>query len=185
MRGGGLRVVEFVNRGDDALSVFSAMVKEVKAKFPGIVLGAGSVMDGATAAQYINAGADFIVSPCISEDAAKVCNTRKIPYMPGCGTPTEIMQAHILGADICKLFPGGACGGPAMIKGVMGPMPFAEIMPTGGVEPTEENCRAWFDAGAVCVGMGSKLFDSKMIKEGRFDELTAKIRGCVDLVNKL
>jgi len=182
---GGLRVVEFVNRGDGAPEIFARLAKAVKTDYPDIVLGAGSVLEGATAGQYINMGADFIVSPCMSEDAAKVCNARKIPYMPGCGTASEIMNAHLLGVDICKLFPGGASGGPALIKGVLAPMPFAEIMPTGGVEPTEENCRAWFDAGAVSVGMGSKLIDSKMVSEKRFDELTDKIRECVYMINKL
>ncbi len=183
--GGGLRIIEFVNRGDGAPSVFKEVVKEVRAHHPEIILGAGSVLEAGTAAEYINAGADFIVSPCISEDASRVCNARKIPYMPGCGSATEIMKAHLLGADICKLFPGGASGGPAFIKGVMGPMPFAEIMPTGGVEPTEENCRAWFEAGAVCLGMGSKLISAELVREKRFDELTEKIRQAVTLVNSL
>ncbi len=182
---GGLRIVEFVNRGVFALDIFTQLSKAVKKSYPDIVLGAGSVIDRGTAAQFINNGADFIVSPCICEDVAQTCNSRKIPYLPGCGTATEIMQAHLLGVDICKLFPGDASGGPGFIKGVMGPMPFAEIMPTGGVEPTTESCSSWLNAGAVCVGMGSKLLDSKLIKNGSFDQLTEKIHNAVMLIQSI
>ena len=117
----------------------------------------GSIVDAPTAALYIGAGANFVVGPVLDEETAYLCNARKIPYCPGCGSATEIHRAHRLGVEICKIFPGGEVGGPAFARAVRGPMPFAEIMPTGGVEPTEASLTAWFGAGVACVGMGSAL----------------------------
>jgi 2-dehydro-3-deoxyphosphogluconate aldolase/(4S)-4-hydroxy-2-oxoglutarate aldolase len=114
-----------------------------------------------------------------------LCNTRKIPYCPGCGSATEIHRAHRLGVEICKVFPGGQVGGPAFVSAVRGPMPFTEIMPTGGVEPTESSLSAWFAAGAACVGMGSGLIDSDMIKRGDFPGLTKKIRDTVEIIKTI
>jgi len=164
---GGSRIFEFTNRGDFAFEVFSELNKFVIREIPDMILGVGSVMDGPTAALYIQNGTNFVVSPALKEDMALICNRRKVPWIPGCGSVNEISRAEELGAEIVKIFPAGEVGGPAFIKNLRGPCPWMSIMPTGGVEPTEENLKAWFEAGAFCVGMGSKL----MIKDssGKYD----------------
>ncbi len=165
---GGLTVFEFTNRGDYAHEVFSVVNKRVTLELPGVILGTGSVMDAGTASIYMQLGTNFIVSPVIKEDTAVVCNRRKILWSPGCGSVTEISRAEELGAEIVKIFPGTQVGGPEFVKAVKGPMPWSSIMPTGGVEPTEENLSAWFNAGVTCVGMGSQLITSDIIKNENF-----------------
>jgi len=181
----GASVVEFTNRGDGAVHVFAELEAYRRSELPGVILGVGSTIDAPTAALYINNGADFVVGPVLDEDTALICNTRKIPYCPGCGSVTEIHRAHRLGVEIVKVFPGGQVGGPAFVKAVRGPMPFAEIMPTGGVEPTEASLAAWFAAGAACVGMGARLIDAGMVERGDFAGLTKKIRETAELIAKV
>jgi len=157
---GGVRVFEFTNRGDGAVDVFRELLAYVRAECPQLKLLVGSVTDSATVALYISLGADGIVSPILDCDTASVCNSRKIAWIPGCGTLSEIDRAHRLGAEVVKIFPAEAVGGPKFVKAVLAPMPWCSIMPTGGVEPTRENLAAWFSAGVFTVGMGSKLFPS-------------------------
>jgi 2-dehydro-3-deoxyphosphogluconate aldolase / (4S)-4-hydroxy-2-oxoglutarate aldolase len=181
----GASVVEFTNRGDGAVNVFTELEVYRRSERPDVILGVGSIIDAPTAALFINSGADFVVGPVIDEDTALICNARKIPYCPGCGSATEIHRAHRLGVEIVKVFPGGQVGGPAFVKAVRGPMPFAEIMPTGGVEPTEASLSAWFAAGVACVGMGACLIDADMIERGDFAGLTKKISETVDLIARI
>jgi 2-dehydro-3-deoxyphosphogluconate aldolase/(4S)-4-hydroxy-2-oxoglutarate aldolase len=153
--------------------------KEVSIRFKAddrIILGAGSVLDVGTAALYIQLGANFIVGPVLNPDVARLCNRRKIAYFPGCGSATEISTAEEMGVEICKVFPGGAVGGPAFVKDVLGPMPWSRLMPTGGVDATEESVTSWFKAGAACVGIGSKLFKEDIIKAGNYIEITEKVK---------
>ncbi|MEN8187632.1 MAG: bifunctional 4-hydroxy-2-oxoglutarate aldolase/2-dehydro-3-deoxy-phosphogluconate aldolase [Bacteroidota bacterium] len=164
---GGARIFEFTNRGDFAHEIFGELVKYANKELPGMIIGVGSVVEGATTALYIQLGANFIVSPILNEEMAKVCNRRKISWMPGCGSLSEINFAEELGAEIVKIFPATQVGGPDFIKAVKGPMKFTNIMPTGGVKPTEENLKEWFEAGAYCVGMGSQLMVKK--ENGDFD----------------
>ena len=161
---GGVTIFEFTNRGDFAHEVFSIVSKYAAEKLPGMILGVGSVVDPVTAALYIQLGAGFIVSPVLNEEMAKICNRRKVPWIPGCGSVSEISKAEELGADVVKIFPASQVGGPKFVAAVKGPMPWSNIMPTGGVEPNEENLSAWFHAGAYCVGMGSKLITKEIIK---------------------
>ena len=172
---GGAHCFEFTNRGDQAHEVFRELINRFKGD-ERVILGAGSVLDAGTASLFIQLGANFIVGPIFNPDVAKVCNRRKIAYMPGCGSVSEISQAEEAGVEICKVFPGGSVGGPAFVKDVLGPMPWARIMPTGGVEPTEESISKWFNAGVACVGMGSKLFPAEMIKAGNFEAISANVR---------
>jgi len=171
---GGIRVFEFTNRGDYAHEVFSDLNKWAEKELPDMIMGTGSVVDAATAALYIQLGSNFIVSPILNPDMAKVCNRRKILWSPGCGSASEINYAEELGAEIIKIFPGSSVGGPEFIKSMKGPCPWTSLMPTGGVEPTEENLKAWFDAGAVCVGMGSKLITKEIVQDKDWKELTTK-----------
>jgi 2-dehydro-3-deoxyphosphogluconate aldolase/(4S)-4-hydroxy-2-oxoglutarate aldolase len=151
---GGARVIEFTNRGDFAYQVFTELARYVDATYPEVMLGVGSVIDAPTAALYIASGADFIVSPILNPETARMCNRRKIAYMPGCGSVSEISQAEELGVEIVKLFPGGAVGGPGFVKAVLGPCPWSRIMPTGGVEASRENIESWFKEGNKTITVG-------------------------------
>ncbi len=163
---GGARLLEFTNRGDYAHEVFEQLYKFAAKEMPDLMMGVGSVTDGGTASLYLQLGANFVVTPVFREDIAIVCNRKKVLWSPGCGTLTEICTAEELGCEIVKLFPGSIYG-PGFIKAIKGPQPWTNIMPTGGVSTDPENLKAWFAAGAYCVGMGSKL----MVKDetGMFD----------------
>jgi len=182
---GGIRVFEFTNRGDYANEVFSQITKWAAIELPELIMGAGTVVDAPTAAIYIQAGANFIVSPLLNPEIAKVCNRRKIAWSPGCGTLSEISLAEELGAEIIKIFPGTTVGGPEFVKSVKGPCPWTSIMPTGGVEPTEENLKKWFKAGVTCVGMGSNLFPAGMINAKNWDYITEACNNVLTLIKTL
>ncbi|HTX78472.1 MAG TPA: bifunctional 4-hydroxy-2-oxoglutarate aldolase/2-dehydro-3-deoxy-phosphogluconate aldolase [Longilinea sp.] len=171
---GGAHCFEFTNRGDQAHEVFRELVNRFKDD-DRLILGAGTVLDPGTASLYMQLGANFIVGPVLNPEIARVCNRRHIAYIPGCGTTSEISQAEELGAEICKVFPGETVGGPSFVKAVLGPMPWVRIMPTGGVEPTEENLTKWFKAGVAGVGMGSKLFPAEVIAAGNFAAITENV----------
>lgn len=182
---GGVRVFEFTNRGDQAHEIFGELYRFCRKELPEMMLGAGSVVDGATAALYIQLGADFIVSPILNHDIARVCNRRKILWSAGCGTLTEINQAEEWGAEIVKLFPAQESGGSSFIKAIAGPCPWTSIMPTGGVEPTEESLKEWFDAGAWCVGMGSKLLKNSLIANQEYSKLRESVRDALGLAKSV
>jgi 2-dehydro-3-deoxyphosphogluconate aldolase / (4S)-4-hydroxy-2-oxoglutarate aldolase len=166
---GGAKVLEFTNRGEKALSVFSRLVEAVSSSKLPITLGVGSILDAPTAALFIAHGARFIVGPTCNPEIARLCNRRKIAYMPGCGTVSEVSAAEELGVEIVKVFPGETVGGPAFIKAILGPMPWSRIMPTGGVDLTPESIGGWIKAGAACVGMGSNLMKKELLASGNYD----------------
>lgn len=178
---GGSRVIEFTNRGDFAQEIFADLVKFAQKELPEMILGIGSVSDAATAAMYMQLGANFIVSASLRKDIAIACNRRKIPYLPGCGSLTEIGEAEELGCDIVKLFPGSVYG-PGFIKAIKGPQSWTEIMVTGGVSPTQENLSSWFDSGAVAVGMGSKLIRKDWVQEQQFDKIAEGIAASMSMI---
>lgn len=128
---GGVRVFEFTNRGDFAHEVFGALSKLCASDCPELILGAGTVSDAPTAALYMQLGANFIVGPLFNEEVARICNRRGVPYIPGCGSVTEIGNALEAGCDVVKIFPAGEVGGPNFVKNVMAPMPWCRIMATG------------------------------------------------------
>lgn len=181
---GGARLLEFTNRGDYAHEVFAALNHYCASELPEMILGVGSVTDAGAASLYLQLGANFIVTPVLREDIAIVCNRKKVLWSPGCGSLSEICRAEELGCEVVKLFPGGIYG-PGFVKAIKGPQPWTSIMPTGGVSPTEENLRAWLDAGVTCVGMGSKLISSAILAEGRFDQLENHVRDTLKLIQKL
>ena len=168
---GGIRVFEFTNRGDFAHEVFSELVKYANAELPGMILGVGSIIDAPTAALYLQEGANFVVGPLFNPAIAPICNRRCVPYIPGCGSATDVGMAQVAGCDIFKAFPGDVLG-PAFVKGVKAPMPWTQILVTGGVKPEAENLKAWFKAGASCVGMGSNLFPKDVVKAGDWATVT-------------
>lgn len=173
---GGVRAFEFTNRGDFAQEVFAELVKWAAKECPDMILGIGSIVDPATAAMYIQLGANFIVSPLFNPEIAKVCNRRLIPYTPGCGSVSEIGFAQEVGCDLCKVFPAGNVGGPSFVKNVKAPMPWSMLMVTGGVEPTKDNLTAWIKAGVTCVGMGSNLFPKDVVAANDWAWVTAKCK---------
>jgi 2-dehydro-3-deoxyphosphogluconate aldolase/(4S)-4-hydroxy-2-oxoglutarate aldolase len=173
---GGARVVEFTNRGNFAPELFKELSRYGEQEAPEVILGVGSVIDEPTAAMYIAYGANFVVGPVLNEAVARLCNRRKVAYSPGCGSVSEMSYAEELGVEIVKVFPGGSVGGPAFVKSVLGPCPWTRIMPTGGVDATEESIKDWFEAGVACVGMGSKLIRKDLVAAGDWGEITAKTR---------
>lgn len=171
---GGATVVEFTNRGDFAPQVFLELGQYFAKAVPEVILGVGSIVDAPTAALYIAYGANFVVGPNFNPEVARLCNRRKIPYAPGCGSATEIAAAEELGVEIVKVFPGKLVGGPDFVKSVLGPCPWTRMMPTGGVDATQESINAWFAAGVACVGIGSKLITKQFVTEGNFEGIAQK-----------
>lgn len=168
---GGIRVFEFTNREEAAHEVFGVVNRWVVEACPEMILGVGSIVDAPTASLYLQLGANFVVGPLTNPDIAKVCNRRLVPYIPGCGSVSEVGYAQELGCDICKVFPGDVLG-PGFVKALKAPMPWSQVMVTGGVKPEEANLKDWFDAGATCVGMGSNLFPSEAIASGDWEKIT-------------
>ncbi len=178
---GGARCFEFTNRGDRAYDVFHEIITKMKSD-PRLILGTGSVVEAGTAVQYIQAGSNFIVGPNLNPEIARLCNRRKIAYSPGCGSVSEVSQAEELGVEICKIFPGSSVGGPGFVKDLLGPMPWARIMPTGGVDITETSVSSWISAGAACLGMGSKLIPAEIIASGDYAQITKKVAAVLEWV---
>jgi len=181
---GGAKTIEFTNRGELAYPVFTELVRHFAKADPTLILGVGSILDAPTAALYIASGANFIVGPSFNPEIARLCNRRKILYMPGCGTETEISTAEEYGAEICKIFPGETVGGPAFVKAVMAPCPWHRLMPTGGVDATEASVGEWIKAGAAAVGMGSKLVSAQAVKDRDYDGIAGKVSQCVEWIKK-
>jgi 2-dehydro-3-deoxyphosphogluconate aldolase / (4S)-4-hydroxy-2-oxoglutarate aldolase len=171
---GGCPVLEFTNRGDFAPEVFKELSLYLRREAPGVILGVGSIIDEATAALYVAYGANFVVGPLLNPAVARYCNRRKVPYMPGCGSATEISEAEELGVEIVKVFPGDSVGGPNFVKAILGPCPWTRIMPTGGVEATKESITAWFKAGVAAVGIGSQLVKKDLLDAGDYEGISAK-----------
>ena len=181
---GGIRAFEFTNRGDGAADVFKEVMAFVRKECPQMALGAGTILDAPTAVLYMQMGADFLVCPCMAEDVVKPANRRGVPYSPGCGTVTEMVKAMELGCDLVKVFPAGNVGGPSFVKNILGPLPWAMVMCTGAVEPTEENLTAWAASGVTAVGMGSKLFPKDTVAAGKWEEISSLCRQCLQWFKK-
>ncbi|PTX62246.1 2-dehydro-3-deoxyphosphogluconate aldolase/(4S)-4-hydroxy-2-oxoglutarate aldolase [Kordia periserrulae] len=181
---GGARLLEFTARGDFAHEVFGQLSLYVREELPEMILGVGSITDAASASLYMSLGANFIVTPVLREDIAVVCNRRKVLWSPGCGSLTEIAKAEELGCEIVKLFPGSMYG-PEFVKAIKGPQPWTSIMPTGGVSPTQENLEAWFAAGVMCVGMGSKLIHKKENGEFNLIKIKSTIQNMLKIIKEL
>ena len=182
---GGIKILEFTNRGDFALEVFNELEKYCQKNLPDMILGAGSISDETMANMYISSGSNFIVGPLTNENVAVACNRKKIPYMPGCLTPSEISKAEELGCDVVKVFPADSVDGPSFIKSVLAPMPWSWIMPTGGVDMEEEGLKNWLGSGVFSVGMGSKLFTNEIIKNRDWGLLESQCKKLVETINRI
>ena len=181
---GGARLMEFTARGDFAFEVFSELNKYAIKELPGMIMGVGSITDGAAASMFLQMGANFIVTPSFREDIAKVCNRRKVLWSPGCGSLTEINSAEELGCEVVKLFPGSTYG-PGFVKAIKGPQPWTSVMPTGGVSTEKDNLKAWFDAGVTCVGMGSKLISKEILANQDYKGLENLVRETLATIIKI
>jgi 2-dehydro-3-deoxyphosphogluconate aldolase/(4S)-4-hydroxy-2-oxoglutarate aldolase len=180
--GGGAKVIEFTNRGDGAWQLFANLLEYRRSNQIDMILGIGSIVDAATAALYVNIGADFIVGPMFNHDVAELCNRRKVAYIPGCATLTEISNAESAGVELVKIFPGEVLG-PGFVRAVHGPQPWTNMIVTGGVLPEEANIKEWLEAGVTAVGIGSNLIRSDWIEAGKYyriSEAVSQILGWID-----
>lgn len=168
----GIRSVEYTNRGEAALANFKEMRTACNNEMPGMYLGVGTIKNAAAAIAFIEAGADYIISPGLVEDAAKVADDNNMLWVPGCMTPTEIIRAEQLGAKLVKLFPGNILG-PGFLSAIKELFPNLLFMPTGGVEAEKENLAGWFKAGVCAVGMGSKLITKASLENKDYEGIKA------------
>ena len=182
---GGAKCIEFTNRGEFAAHVFFEVTRHFAKADPSVIMGVGSVVDAPTAGIFIANGAKFVVGPLTNPDIAKLCNRRKIPYSPGCGSASEIGYAEELGCEIVKVFPGGSVGGPDFVKAMLGPCPWTRIMPTGGVDATEESLTQWFKAGVACVGIGSNLITKELLAVKDYAGVEKKVSETIALIRKI
>jgi 2-dehydro-3-deoxyphosphogluconate aldolase/(4S)-4-hydroxy-2-oxoglutarate aldolase len=182
---GGAKCVEFTNRGDFASQTFLEVARHFAGADPSVIMGVGSIVDAPTAGLFIANGAKFVVGPVLNADVAKVCNRRKIAYHPGCGSASEISAAEELGCEIVKVFPGGSVGGPEFVKNVLGPMPWTRIMPTGGVDASEESLKKWFAAGIVACGIGSNLITKDLLATQDYAGIEKKVSETIGLIKAI
>lgn len=173
---GGVRALELTMTVPGAIGLIEELAKDLPGEFQ---LGAGTVLDTETARQVILAGAKYIVAPTLNLDVITLCHRYDVAIMPGCFTPTEILTAWQAGADLIKVFPATALG-PSYFKDVRAPLPQVRLMPTGGV--TMENAGEWIKAGAVAIGVGSALVDTKAIAAGNFAQITKNAKSLIDSV---
>lgn len=182
---GGVRVFEFTNRGDFAHEIFGELNKWIVKECPNLILGIGSIIDGGTASLFLQLGANFVVSPVLNPDIFTVCNRRVVAYIPGCGSVSEIGLAQELGADVVKIFPAGNVGGASFVKNMKAPMPWSNIMVTGGVDTSEKNITDWFNAGVTCIGMGSNLFPKEVIADKDWGKITQTCKDVFSMIRKV
>jgi 2-dehydro-3-deoxyphosphogluconate aldolase / (4S)-4-hydroxy-2-oxoglutarate aldolase len=164
----GIRVVEYTIRGKQALKNFRSIKKETYKQFPDLILGLGTVLDSKTAGKGIQNGADFLVSPGYTKDLSKFSNNENILWIPGCMTPSELLQPKDEGIKLIKLFPANVLG-PGFVKSVKEVFPDLLFMPTGGIH--SENLEAWFRAGVSAVGMGGSLINKFIVENSEFEFL--------------
>jgi 2-dehydro-3-deoxyphosphogluconate aldolase / (4S)-4-hydroxy-2-oxoglutarate aldolase len=180
----GIKAVEYTNRGEDALKNFKEMRKAVDEEMSGMYLGIGTIKNAASAKAFIEAGADFLISPGLAEDVVKVADEHEMLWVPGCMTPSEIIRAEQLGAPVIKLFPGNLLG-PSFLSTIKEIFPNLMFMPTGGVEAEEGNLKGWFKAGVVAVGMGSKLITKEIVARKDYEGLATSVEAALQLVKKV
>jgi 2-dehydro-3-deoxyphosphogluconate aldolase/(4S)-4-hydroxy-2-oxoglutarate aldolase len=177
----GVRTVEYTNRGEAALKNFREMKKVCDSELQGMYLGVGTIKNAEAAQAFIDAGADYIISPGLVEDAARVADKNDMLWVPGCMTPTEIIKAEQLGAKLVKLFPGNLLG-PGFLSAIKELFPNLLFMPTGGVDLSKENIGGWFKAGVCAVGMGSKLISKELLEQkdyAKIQSLTTEVMNTI------
>ncbi|XZF16285.1 bifunctional 4-hydroxy-2-oxoglutarate aldolase/2-dehydro-3-deoxy-phosphogluconate aldolase [Chitinophagaceae bacterium MMS25-I14] len=177
----GIRSVEYTNRGATALENFRQLVNIKDKEMPGLQLGVGTIKNAADAQAFIDAGADYIISPGFVPEAAAVADKAGLLWVPGCMTTTEIIAAEKFGAVFVKLFPGNVLG-PGFMSAIKEIFPGIAFMPTGGVDLDEQNIRSWFQAGVCAVGMGSKLVSKQLMDERDYNTIVSQTQKCLQMV---
>lgn len=177
----GIRAVEYTNRGEAALKNFKEMRKVCDAELKGMYLGVGTIKNAKAAQDFIDAGADYIISPGLVEDAIKIADAHNMLWVPGCMTPTEVIRAEQLGAKMVKLFPGNILG-PSFLSAIKEIFPGLLFMPTGGVEAEKENLSGWFKAGVCAVGMGSKLITKAALENRDYEGIKTNTLKSLQLI---
>jgi 2-dehydro-3-deoxyphosphogluconate aldolase/(4S)-4-hydroxy-2-oxoglutarate aldolase len=180
----GIKAVEYTNRGEAALNNFKKLVEVRNAQMPGLLLGVGTIKNLKQAENYLDAGADFLVSPGFVMEVAKYAESKDVFYAPGCMTPTEIIAAENAGVKFIKLFPGNMLG-PEFLSTIKEIFPKLLFMPTGGVDTTKENIEGWFKAGVCAVGMGSKLISKKLMEAKDYATIEAETKKVLELIQSI
>ncbi|NCW12774.1 MAG: bifunctional 4-hydroxy-2-oxoglutarate aldolase/2-dehydro-3-deoxy-phosphogluconate aldolase [Chitinophagia bacterium] len=180
----GIKAVEYTNRGEAALKNFQAMVKVRDAEMKDMLIGVGTIKNVAQATDYINAGADFLVSPGYVAEVADYSHSKGLLYAPGCMTPTEIIAAENNGVKFIKLFPGNMLG-PDFLSSIKEIFPKLLFMPTGGVDTTKENIESWYKAGVCAVGMGSKLISKKLMEAKDYATMESETKTVLELIQTI
>lgn len=180
---GGVRVIEFTNRGPNAFEVFKEILKYSE-KYDGLIIGIGTILDAKTTEKYIKAGAHFIVSPVLRPEMSEVCKKHDRLWIPGAATITELVNAKTLGADIIKIFPASVLG-PGFVSSVLPVVPDLQLMATGGIEPTYKSLSEWFNAGIVCAGLGSQLITKDILAKKDWHTLKHKVNDAITIVRQI
>ena len=177
----GIRTVEYTNRGEAALQNFKKMKEVCDSELKGMYLGVGTIKNDKDAQAFIDAGADYIISPGLVESVVEIADKNGMLWVPGCMTPTEIIRAETLGAKVVKLFPGNILG-PGFLSAVKELFPNLLFMPTGGVDLDKENIGGWFKAGVCAVGMGSKLISKQLLEAKDYAKIEELTRQAMEIV---
>src|SRR5215216_2429899 len=180
----GIRSVEYTNRGEAALNNFKKMRQVWDSELKGMYLGVGTIKNAKAAQDFIDAGADYIISPGLVEDAAKVADANNMLWVPGCMTPSEIIRAEQLGAKMVKLFPGNILG-PSFLSAIKELFPNLLFMPTGGVEVDKDNLSGWFKAGVCAVGMGSKLITKTALEAKDYERIKSDTLKTMQMIKEV
>lgn len=180
----GIRVIEFTNRGEAALENFKALVAARNENMNGLLLAVGTIRTAEQATKFINAGADFLISPVFDAAVCDIAYLNKIVWIPGCMTPTEVHVAENAGCKLVKLFPGNVLG-PNFVSGIKELFPAMDFMPTGGVEVSKENINEWFKAGVCAVGLGSKLISKTILEQKDYTAITDLTKQALNIISTI
>ena len=180
----GIRCIEFTNRGPLALENFKLLLADRNENYPDLVLAIGTIQNQKEAQSFIEAGADFLISPFFDQSIADIAYLHKKLWIPGCMTSTEIHMAEIAGCDLIKLFPGNVLG-PGFVTAIKPIFPSLSFLVTGGVDTSKENLTAWFKAGVVGVGMGSKLMSEEVLASKNYTVIETETAKALTIINSL
>lgn len=179
----GINVFEFTDRNENSYAVFKELKDYRDAALPQLKIGVGTIKNGAQAKLFIEAGADFLISPVVLEEIHLICQEKKIFWIPGCATPSEIALAENWGLSLVKIFPAKPLGGYSYIEAIKTVFPKMFFMATGGVEPNKEDIEKWYEAGVSSVGLGAKLFSKEMLENHEYDKMSAHLAKLIGDLN--
>jgi 2-dehydro-3-deoxyphosphogluconate aldolase / (4S)-4-hydroxy-2-oxoglutarate aldolase len=180
----GIRVIEYTNRGNNAIDNFKLLIQERDKTMPDLLLGIGTIKTVEEATTFLSSGADFIICPIVLPSVAKVVHEAGKLWIPGCMTATEIALAETVGATMVKLFPGNILGS-TFVSAIKELFPNLLFMPTGGVETTQESIESWFKAGVSAVGMGSKLISKIQMEQKDYATIEADTKKVLALIKTI